>query len=61
MLKCGLELDFGFVLIYLKQTNDSWRVDETYIQVKGEWKYLYRPGNSVAQAKFIKEIFGVVA
>ena len=20
----------------------SWRVDETYIRVKGEWKYLYR-------------------
>ena len=27
---------------YLKPTNDSWRVDETYIKVKGEWKYLYR-------------------
>jgi transposase, IS6 family len=26
---------------YLKPTNDSWRVDETYIQIKGEWKYLY--------------------
>ena len=26
---------------YLKPTNDSWRVDETYIKVKGEWKYLY--------------------
>ena len=22
-------------------TNDSWRVDETYIEIKGEWKYLY--------------------
>ena len=22
--------------------NDSWRVDETYIKVKGQWKYLYR-------------------
>ena len=20
----------------------SWRMDETYIKVKGEWKYLYR-------------------
>lgn len=29
---------------YLKRTNDSWRVDETYIQVKGEWKYLYPCG-----------------
>ncbi len=26
---------------YLKQTNDSWRVDETYIKVKGQWMYLY--------------------
>ena len=26
----------------LRSTNDSWRVDETYIEVKGEWKYLYR-------------------
>lgn len=25
----------------LKPTNDSWRVDETYIKVKGEWVYLY--------------------
>ena len=29
------------VLRYLKPTNDSWRVDETYIKVKGKWKYLY--------------------
>ena len=27
---------------HLKPTNDSWRVDETYIKVKGKWKYLYR-------------------
>jgi transposase-like protein len=31
---------------YLKPTNDSWRVDETYIEVKGEWKYLYRAVDS---------------
>ena len=24
----------------------SWRVDETYIQVKGQWKYLYRAVDS---------------
>lgn len=27
---------------HLKQGNDSWRVDETYIKVKGQWMYLYR-------------------
>ncbi len=25
---------------HLKQTNDSWRVDETYVKVKGQWMYL---------------------
>ncbi len=24
----------------------SWRVDETYIKIKGEWKYLYRAVNA---------------
>ncbi len=27
---------------YLKRTTDSWRADETYVKVKGEWMYLYR-------------------
>ena len=31
---------------YLKPTRDSWRVDETYVKVKGEWKYLYRAVDS---------------
>ena len=31
---------------YLRPTNDSWRVDETYVKVKGEWKYLYRAVDS---------------
>ncbi len=26
----------------LSLTHDSWRVDETYIEVQGTWKYLYR-------------------
>jgi transposase, IS6 family len=30
----------------LKKTNDSWRVDETYIKVKGQWMYLYRAVDS---------------
>ena len=27
---------------YLKPTNKSWRVDETYVRGKGCWCYLYR-------------------
>src|SRR4029434_7764141 len=27
---------------HLKPTNKSWRLDETYIRVKGRWRYLYQ-------------------
>jgi transposase-like protein len=30
------------VRAHLKLTNDSWRVDETYVKVRGAWTYLYR-------------------
>ena len=41
----GAELDER-VRRHLKTTNDSWRVDETYIKVKGQWMYLYRAVDS---------------
>jgi transposase, IS6 family len=31
---------------HLRPTNNSWRVDETYIKVKGRWKYFYRAVDS---------------
>ena len=34
---------------HLRLTNDSYRVDETYIKVKGAWKYLYRAVDSTGQ------------
>jgi transposase-like protein len=41
----GPELDKR-IRCHLKKANDSWRVDETYIKVKGEWMYLYRAVDS---------------
>ncbi|KMN45524.1 transposase [Bacillus sp. LK2] len=41
----GPELDKR-IRRYLKQTNDSRRVDETYIKVKGQWMHLYRAVDS---------------
>ncbi len=34
---------------YLRPTNDSWRVDETYIKIKGKDRYLYRAVDSTGQ------------
>ncbi len=45
VLKYAPELDKR-IRPHLKPTNDSWRVDETYIKVRGVWKYLYRAVDS---------------
>jgi transposase, IS6 family len=34
---------------HLRLTNDSYRVDETYVKIKGAWKYLYRAVDSTGQ------------
>ena len=34
---------------YLRMSNGSWRVDETYVRVKGRWMYLYRAVDSRGQ------------
>ena len=41
----GPELDQR-IRRHLKQTDDSWRVDKTYIKVKGQWMYVYRAVDS---------------
>src|SRR5262249_39696565 len=38
----------------LRQTNGSWRVDETYIPVAGGWNYLYRAVDSTGATGPIK-------
>ena len=48
VLQYALELDKR-CRPYLRPTNDSWNVDETYVNVKGEWKYLYRAMDSSGQ------------
>jgi transposase-like protein len=72
VLKFAPELDKR-IRPFLNPTNDSWRVDETYIKVKGEWKYLYRAvdsqGNTLdfmlsakrdgkAAARFFRKVLG---
>ena len=34
---------------HLRPTNDSYRVDETYVKIKGQWYYLYRALDSTGQ------------
>lgn len=45
VLKYAPELDKR-IRPHLQLRNDSWRVDETEVKVKGEWKYLYRAVDS---------------
>lgn len=74
VLKYAPELDKR-IRFHLRPTNDSWRVDETYIQVKGAWKYLYRAvdseGNTLdfmlsakrdgkAAARFFRKVLGAL-
>lgn len=44
----GPELDKR-ISRYLRPTTDSYRVDETYIQVNGKWTYLYRAVDSTGK------------
>jgi transposase, IS6 family len=34
---------------HLRMSIGSWRVDETYVKVKGRWMYLYRAVDSLGQ------------
>jgi transposase-like protein len=36
---------------HLRPTNDSYCVDETYVKIKGAWKYLYRAIDSTGQQR----------
>jgi transposase-like protein len=39
---------------HLRLTNDSYRVDETYVKIKGAWRYLYRAVDSTGQTIDLK-------
>ncbi|MBP1966853.1 transposase-like protein [Paenibacillus aceris] len=44
----GTEIDKR-IRLFLKPTNDSWRTDEAYVKIKGQWKYLYRAVDSTGK------------
>jgi IS6 family transposase len=48
VLQYGPELDKR-CRPHLRPTTDSWKVDETYVKVKGKWKSLYRAVDSSGQ------------
>ena len=46
---------------HLKKSNDSWRVDETYVKVRGKWMYLYRALDSKGQTlDFLLNVISVL-
>jgi putative transposase len=42
VIKYAPELEANFSKNHKKRVGTSWRMDETYIKVKGDWYYLYR-------------------
>ena len=42
VIRYAPQLELEFRKKHKKKTGTSWRMDETYIRVKGEWCYLYR-------------------
>ena len=41
---------------HLKPTNRSWRVDDTYVRVKGRWCYLYRAIDSTGATNQLRAL-----
>jgi transposase, IS6 family len=56
----GPELDKR-IRRHLNSKNDSWKVDKTYIKVKGQWMDLYRAVKSDQKAakRFLKKLCGL--
>ncbi len=55
VLKYAPELDLR-IRSHLQPTNDSWRVDETYVIVLGVWKYLYRAVDSAGNTRLLSAL-----
>jgi transposase-like protein len=48
VLKYSLQLEAAFHR-WKRPVGSSWRMDETYIKVKGQWRYLYRAADTHGQ------------
>ena len=51
------QLEAEFTKKWKRPTGSRWRMDETYIKVKGEWKYLYRAVDKSVGANGIADIY----
>ena len=52
------QLESEFRKKYKRQTGSSWRMDQTYIKIKGQWHYLYRAVDKAAAFSFFNKSIG---
>ena len=49
VIKYGPQLESKFRKAHKRHVGNSWRMDETYVKVKGQWCYLYRAVDKIGK------------